>query len=76
MIGDIMRRFRAKRKLKKRALIKLLIIIIFFFMLFKFLKKNLKNYLDISQKKLTSLGIESISNKDKTTIKGHVLISL
>lgn len=68
MIGDIMRRFRAKRKLKKRVLIKLLIIIILFFMFFKFLKKNLKNYLDISQKKLTSLGIESISNNDNNIL--------
>lgn len=64
IIGDIMRRFKAKRKLKKRALIKLVIILILIILLIKNIKKNFIDYSIMIKEKLTSIGLSSISDNN------------
>lgn len=63
-----MQRFKPKRRIKKKALIKFILLIIISVVLIKVLYKNIYGYKDILKEKLTFLGINSISSEEKNIV--------
>lgn len=67
-----MRRFKSKRKLKKRAILKLIIILILIILIIKNLKKNFINYSNILKEKLTNIGLNNIGDNNNILDKIYV----